>query len=173
VRRIAVRCRRQDGTFAYGVLICSLSPEQMLALLHRTCSQIADPVAVLTAYVTFYDQRGGGIETSLKGDKQGLGLTKRTKKRFEAQQILALLGTLAHNVIVWTRRWLAIPEGPHCGILRMVRDIFHISGFLCFDAFYHVVKIVLNQHSHRAHSLIRPLRELLTPLQIVVSLGET
>jgi hypothetical protein len=24
VRRLAVRCRRQDGTFAYGVLICSL-----------------------------------------------------------------------------------------------------------------------------------------------------
>jgi hypothetical protein len=46
-------------------------------------------------------------------------------------------------------------------------------GFLCFDAFHHVVEIVLNQQSHRAHSLIRPLRELLTPLQIVVSLGET
>ncbi len=28
VVRIAVRCRRQDGTFAYGVLICSLSAEQ-------------------------------------------------------------------------------------------------------------------------------------------------
>ena len=37
----------------------------------------ADPTAVRLSYVTFYDQRGGGIETSLKGDKQGLGLTKR------------------------------------------------------------------------------------------------
>jgi len=36
-----------------------------------------------------------------------------------------------------------------------------------------VVEIVLNQHSHRAHSLIRPLRELLTPLHIVINLGET
>ena len=33
--------------------------------------------AALTAYITFYDRRGGGIETSLKGDKQGLELTKR------------------------------------------------------------------------------------------------
>ncbi len=33
VRRIAVRCRRQDGTFANGVLICSWSPKQVLALL--------------------------------------------------------------------------------------------------------------------------------------------
>src|SRR6266851_4811410 len=173
VQRIAVRCRRQDGTFAYGVLICSLSPEQVLAVLQRSSSLAADPVAVLTAYVTFYDQRGGGIETSLKGDKQGLGLTKRTKKRFDAKQMLVLLGTLAHNVVVWTRRWLTIAEGPHCGMLRMVRDVFHISGFLCFDAFHHVVEIVLNQHSHRARSLIRPLRELLTPLHIVINLGET
>ncbi len=173
VRRIAVRCRRQDGTFAYGVLICSLSAEQVLAVLGHPSSQAADPVAVLLAYVTFYDQRGGGIETSLKGDKQGLGLTKRNKKRFEAQQMLALLGTLAHNVVVWARRWLAIAAGPHCGILRMVRDVFHISGFLCFDAFHHVVEIVFNQHSHQAHKLIPALRELLTPLHIVVSLGET
>src|SRR5216683_5497367 len=36
VQRIAVRCRRQDGTFAYGVLICSLSAEQVLAVLKRT-----------------------------------------------------------------------------------------------------------------------------------------
>jgi len=39
--------------------------------------------AVLWAEVSFYDERGGGIETSLKGDKQGLGLTRRNKKRFE------------------------------------------------------------------------------------------
>ena len=53
VRRIAVRCRRQDGTFAYGVLICSLSVEQVLTVLARPGSQATDPVAVLLAYVTF------------------------------------------------------------------------------------------------------------------------
>ena len=173
VRRIAVRCRRQDGTFAYGVLICSLSAEQVLAVLGWQGAQAADPVAVLLAYITFYDQRGGGIETSFKGDKQGLGLTKRNKKRFEAQHMLMLLGSLAHNVVVWARSWLALPEGSHCGILRMVRDVFHISGFLSFDAGRCVVAIVLNQHARRAHKLIPALRELLTPLHIVISLGET
>jgi len=173
VRRLAVRCRRQDGTFAYGVLICSLSAEQGLAVLGRSSSQAADPTAVLAAYVTFYDQRGGGIETSFKGDKQGLGLTTRNKKRFEAQHMLVLLGSLAHNVVVWARRWLAIAEGSHCGMLRMVRDVFHISGLLRFDPFQHLVEIVLNQHAHRAHQLILPLQELLAPLSIVVILGET
>ena len=173
VRRIAVRCRRQDGTFAYGVLICSLSAQQVLAVLGRPSAQAADPVAVLAAYVTFYDQRGGGIETSFKGDKQGLGLTKRNKKRFEAQHMLVLLGTLAHNVVVWARRWLSSQKIQHCGILRMVRDVFHVSGLLRFDAFGSVVAIVLNQEAGLARSFIRPLRELLTPLHIVVSLGET
>src|SRR5216684_8521833 len=132
--RIAVRCRRQDGTFAYGVLICSLEASQVLTVLGLPRSQATDPVAVLQASVTLYDQRGGGIETSLKGDKQGLGLTKRNKKRFEAQHMLTLLGSLAHNVVVWARRWLSSPQIQRCGILRMVRDVFHVSGLLRLDA---------------------------------------
>lgn len=173
VQRLVVRCRRIDGTFAYGVLMCSLPIEHILTLLGWPGSQAADPAAVLLAYVTYYDQRGGGIETAFKGDKQGLGLTTRNKKRFEAQQILVLLGTLAHNVVVWARRWLAVVEGSHCGTLRMVRDVFHISGLLRFDPLGHLVEIVLNRHARRAHMLIHPLRELLAPSHIVVSLGET
>ncbi len=173
VRRIAVRCRRQDGTFAYGVLICSLSAQQVLTVLGRPSAQAADPVAVLVAYVTFYDQRGGGIETSFKGDKQGLGLTKRNKKRFEAQHMVVLLGSLAHNVVVWARRWLSSPQIQRCGILRMVRDVFHVSGLLRFDAFGSAVAIVLNQEACLARSFIRPLQALLAPLHIVVSLGQT
>ena len=173
VRRIAVRCRRQDGTFAYGVLICSLSAEQVLMLLGHPKSQAADPVAVLLAYVTFYDLRGGGIETSLKGDKQGLGLTKRNKKRFEAQYMLVLLGSLAHNVVIWARTWLTSPQIARFGILRMVRDVFHISGLLRFDTSGSVVEIVLNQEARLARSFIRPLQALLAPLQVVVNLGET
>jgi hypothetical protein len=173
VRRIAVRCRRQDGTFAYGVLICSLSAQQVLAVLGHPSSQAADPVAVLQAYVTFYDQRGGGIETSFKGDKQGLGLTKRNKKRFEAQHMLVLLGSLAHNVVVWARRWLSSHKIQHYGILRMVRDVFHVSGLLRFDASGSVVEIVLNQEACLARSFIRPLQALLAPLRVVVNLGET
>jgi uncharacterized protein YggT (Ycf19 family) len=173
VRRIAVRCRRLDGTFAYGVLICSLEASQVLGLLGRPKSQAADAVAVLQAYVTFYDLRGGGIETSFKGDKQGLGLTKRNKKRFEAQHMLVLLGSLAHNVVVWARSWLTSPQIACYGILRMVRDVFHISGLLRFDTLTHVVEIVLNQDARLARLLIRSMRELLTPLNIVVNLGET
>ncbi len=89
--------------------------------------------------MTYYDQRGGGIETSLKGAKQGLGLTKRNKKCFETQHRLVLFGSLAHNVVVWPRQWLSSPQIQHCGILRMVRNVFHVSGLLRFDALDSVV----------------------------------
>ncbi len=141
VKRIAVRCRQQDGQFAYGVLLSTLSAQQVLALTGQPLSLLDDPAAVLLAYVSFYDQRGGGVETSFKGDKQGLGIGKRSKKRFAAQQMVMLLGSLAHNVIVWARHWLASPTLQHYGILRMVRDVFHISGFLLTDACGQVLRL--------------------------------
>src|SRR5437016_6811127 len=93
VKRIAVRCRKPDGTFAYGVLISALSAQHVLGLTSQPLCLLDVPAAVLLASVTFYDQRGGGVETSFKGDKQGLGMSKRGKKRFEAQQMLMLLAS--------------------------------------------------------------------------------
>jgi len=173
VVRIAVRCRQQNGQWAVGVLLSTLAAHAVLALTGQPLSLLDDPTAVLRAYVAFYDQRGGGIETSFKGDKAGLGLTKRNKKRFEAQQMLMLLGSLAHNVVVWARRWLAVPKLQHYGMLRMVRDVFHISGFLVFDALGHVVQIILNQAACLARSLVDSLRKLLAPLCIAINLDKT
>src|SRR5712692_807218 len=173
VTRSAVRCRQQTGKFAYGVLISALSAQQVLTLTGQSLSLLDDPAAVLLAYVSFYDQRGGGIETSFKGDKQGLGIGKRSKKRFAAQQMLMLLGSLAHNVIVWARHWLASPALHHYGTARMVRDVFHMSGFLLTDAFGQVVQIVLNQAAPLAPALVLPLRHLLLCAQVAVNLGQT
>src|SRR6266568_9266116 len=62
VKRIAVRCRKPDGTFAYGVLISALSAQHVLTLTGQSLSLLDDPTAVLLAYLRFYDQRGGGVE---------------------------------------------------------------------------------------------------------------
>ncbi len=124
--------RSGNGQRAMVVLISTLTLED-LGNLASTSPQ--DPQAFLRALVSFYDQRGGGVKTSFKGDKQGLGMVRRNKKRFEAQQIVMLLGSLAHNVILWTRHWLAESASSlQCyGMLRMVRDVFHISGFFLLD----------------------------------------
>ena len=67
VQRIAVRCRQQDGQWAVGVLISNVAAADVLELTGQPASQIIDQEAVLWAEVSFYDHRGGGIETSLPG----------------------------------------------------------------------------------------------------------
>jgi hypothetical protein len=127
--------------WAVGVLISNVQACDVLSLTGQFPSQLADPQAVLWASVAFSDQRGGGIETSFKGDKQGLGLTRRNKKCFAAKPMLMLLGSLAHNTIVWIRRWLAAPQLRSSGMVRLVRDVFHSSGFLGVDAQGQIVQI--------------------------------
>ena len=175
VRRIAVRCRKQDGAWGYGVIISTLPPRDVILLARQPIDRAADPAAVLLAYVYFYDQRGGGCETATKGDKQGLGLTKRNKKRFAAQQMLMLLGTLAHNVLIWARHWLAprCPALAHYGLLRLVRDVGQISGFLILDAAGQLVAVVLNRAAPLAPGLAAAWGVLLADEGIAVSLGQT
>jgi hypothetical protein len=175
VRRLAVRCQKNNGQWGVGVLISALSPQQVLAETRQPVDRVNDPRAVLLAYVYFYDQRGGGIETANKEDKQGLGLTKRNKKRFAAQQMLVLLAALAHNVIVWARNWLApyCPKLARYGLLRMIRDVFTTSGWLNFDPNASVRKIALNLHDPLAPGLVDALRGVFAQRHIAISLGET
>ena len=173
VRRIAVRCRKANGQWGIGLLISTMAPVEVLTLTQSSPVSSTDPASVLLAYVYLYDQRGGGVETSFKGDHQGLGSTKRSKKRFEAQQMLMLLGSLAHNVIIWARGWLAVPTLHRYGMLRMVRDVLHISGFLVFDAGGQIIELVLNQAAPLAPTLVTSLRGLLAPTHIALNLGQT
>lgn len=178
VRRVAVRCRKANGQWGVSVLVSTLDPAEVLALTQPQTLLPADPTTVLLAYVSFYDQRGGGVETSFKGDYQGLGLTKRNKKRFEAQQMVVLLGSLAHNVVAWVQHWLTPPldtASPlhHYGTLRMVRDVFHVSGFLITDATDHIIQIVLNQAAPLASVLVDSFQRLLAPGHVAINLGQT
>lgn len=175
VVRLAARCRKANGQWAIGVLISTLSPWDVLALTGQPCHCVQDERAVLLAYIYFYDARGGGIETVNKADKQGLGLSARNKKRFVAQQMLVLLAALAHNVIVWTHRWLVgfYPKLVGYGILRMVRDVFTTSGFLQTDTAGRVEQIVLNSHDPLAKGLVNALRGLFQQEHIVVNSGES
>jgi hypothetical protein len=175
VRRIAVRWPRRDGTWEYAVIISTLTAGEVLTETGQPPERARDQQAVTLAYVRFYDARGGGVETAIKDDKQGLGLTKRSKKRFAAQQMVVLLGALAHNVLVWARGWLA-PHEPRLrryGLKRLVRDVFHVSGFLGYDACGRVTQIVLNERAPLVHGLARSFAVLLRPTQIAVNWGQT
>ena len=174
VRRIAVRWTQKNDQWEYAVVISTLCPQAVIAETSQPSAQSYDPQALLLAYVQCYDARGGGVETSFKDDKQGLGMTKRNKKRFAAQQMLMLLGSLAHNVIVWARGWLSAqePKLRRYGFKRMVRDIFHISGFLVRNARGCIVAVVLNQRALLVPGLTRSLDVLLRPRHIAVNWGQ-
>lgn len=175
VRRVAVRCRKNNGHWGVGVVLSTLSPHEVIALARQPVDRVQDPCAVLLASVYVSDQRGGGVATSCKGDKQGLGVTKRNKKRFAAQQMVTQLNALAHNTIVWARRWLMpyVPRMRQWGIQRMVRDVFHVSGQIVFDHRQSISQIRLNPADPLAKGLAPGLFALLGSEHIAVTLGET
>jgi hypothetical protein len=178
VRRLAVRSKSAKGRWHYGVLLfAGLDQQDILTLMGE--SLLADEATIMRASLHFYDQRGGGIETSFGEDKSGLGITKRNKKRFEAQRLLMLLGTLAHNLLIWSRRWLCQSSPQQAsrlrqyGIKRMIRDLYQISGILSFDKRGRLRAIALGSASSLAKLMLVPLRQLLAPSYIVVSLDKT
>jgi hypothetical protein len=174
VCRIAVRCRKKNGPWGVGMLIATLSPPEVLTLTRQPVDRLQDPIAVLLASVYLYDRRGGGVETAIKGDKQGLGMTKRNKKRFAAQQMITQLTALAHNTMVWTRHWLTpyAPTLQQWGILRMVRDVCQVRGRIAFDHRHSISHILLNAADPLAKSLVTGLRALLESEHIAVTLGQ-
>jgi hypothetical protein len=175
ITRVAVRCRLANGQWGVGVVVSSLSVAEACTLAGLDATAATDPTRALLAYVSLYDQRGGGVETSFKEDKQGLGITKRSKKRFAAQQVVALLGALAHNVLTWAKRWV-LPLAPviqRLGIKRLVRDVFGITGRVDVDREGHVRYILLNQANRLARHLLAALQALASSADVAVRLGET
>lgn len=146
-RQLAVRCQTKKGKWQTAILVFNLDDDQLLWLNQQGKRPFSAPIDLIWLAVYAYDLRGGGVETAIKGSKQGLGITKRNKKSFHAQEMLLLLGQLAYNVIGWVRNGLASCRAKlqHFGRLRMVRDAFHIPGQISFDAQGRLVQISLNQ----------------------------
>jgi hypothetical protein len=174
VRRLVVRWRKRNGQQCFAALLSTLTPRQVFGLLDESSKRLTDRRAVALAYAYLYDKRGGAIEIEIKEDKQGFGLAKRNKKRYYAQQMVVLLSALAHNVVVWSREWLSeVSKLRRQGVLRMVRDVFQVSGFVEVGAKQAVRRIVLNGAASWARRCANPLRVLLKQQHVRVSLGET
>lgn len=130
---------------------------------------------LILAYAKFYDLRAGTIEIEFKEDKQGLGMAKRSKKRYEAQQMVMLLNNLAHNILVWFKGWLGESSSSfqNYGLLRFRRDILHISGFIEILENAEVARIILNKNAPKSIELANALNKILIPTKISVLTGQT
>jgi hypothetical protein len=164
VRRLGVRAQDAKGHWRYGAMITTLSPAQArsLATLSREVpSGLSRAREELVVSAWAYDLRAGSIEIENKQDKQGLGIRKRQKKRLAAAQMVTYLNALAHNVLIWSRRWLAkhAPELERLGLLRMVRDLLAISGRVELTATGRIKKVRLNARAPRAKLLAEAFNE--------------
>jgi hypothetical protein len=173
VRRLAIRWRKRNRQLGHDLLISTLAPDEVLRLLGRSEREAHEPELAALAYAQLYDQRAGAIEIEIREDKQGVGITRRRKKRAAAQAMLTLLNTLAHNVLVWAREWLstAEPRLRQYGIVRLLRDVLCVSGFVATDERGEAKGVVLNRGSTLARLLAGGLRELLHEQSVAVSLG--
>ena len=83
--------------------------------------------------------------------------------------------SLAHNVLIWARQWLAAQAARWAcfGVKRWVRDLLTVRGIVTVDATGHVQSIVLNATDRLAHLLVPALVPLLAPTQVVVRVGNT
>lgn len=160
-RQLAIRRRKKNGQWQYLVLVFNLTDQMLFWLADLPRPDTPKITDILLAAIRAYDLRGGGVETSFKGSKQGLGLSKRNKHRFAAQEMLVLLAQLAYNLITWTRNRLAdhTSQLRQFGVLRMVRDVFHIPGSITFNDEGHILQITLNQ----AHCLALSIKGALLP----------
>jgi hypothetical protein len=157
------------------MLISTLEPEEVMELLGQPPEKADDAQEVLLAYTQLYDERGGAIEIEIKESKQGLGITRRRKKSYAGQQMVMLLGTLAHNVVVWAKKWLSstVPKLKSYGVQRMVRDLRAVSGFLEIGKADAIKRVVLNGASSLARVTAKALGALLKAEHVSVILGET
>jgi len=88
-KQLAIRMPKKKGNgYQYSVLV------------------ITDMEGDINTIVNDYDGRSGVPESTFCQDNQGLGMRKRRKKNFVAQQMLVLLNQLAHNLIRWIQGWM-------------------------------------------------------------------
>lgn len=78
------------------------------------------------------------------------------------------------KIVVWAREWLSeVSQVRRQGVLRMVRDVFHVCGFVEVGAKNVIRRIVLNGAAAWARRRANPLRALLKQQHVRASLGET
>ena len=173
-RQLAVRRKDKKGAWRVRVLVTSLDDATLLWLAGQPFRRELRPIDIMCALIYAYDLRGGGVETSIKDSKQGLGISKRNKRNFHAQEMLVLLAQLASNLIVWTRNEMAchVSSWQAFGSLRMVRDLFQIPGKVQIDIQGRILKITLNRDHVYAAKFLAGIAPALSSNDLVLNLRQ-
>jgi len=163
-QQLIIRHQRSDG-YRYRVLVWNLDDAMLACLAGRDVPHDDDSLRRLCLAAYAYDKRGGGIETSNKNSKQGLGLMKRNKRNFYAQEMLVLLAELVYNFLTWVRHLLVQvkPVYAHYGPRRLIRDLLQIPGQLHFSSRRQLQHIVLARDHPFGQDLARAFADIPFP----------
>jgi len=83
------------------------------------------------AFMDRYNQRGAAEIEQFRADKDGLHLSSRRKRSFQAQKAIVSLTDLTHNLLADFRyRALTNSHFAHWGLKRIVRDLLAVPGRL-------------------------------------------
>ncbi len=159
-RQIGVQDTHSDGkTYSY-VLVSNLTDEMLCSLNELVPAATLSPVQLLSLCLNLYDLRSGGIETSNRNSKAGLGLNKRNKRSFAAQEMLLLLAQLAYLVLSWFHHLFLqlAPRFAGYGWQRLVRDLFHIPGKLTLNPQNRLIAITLSREHGLSKDFIDAVR---------------
>lgn len=131
-RTLVLRWREKDDSLKHALYIVT----DRTSSIPDVCSQ--------------YDLRGGA-EVDIRNDKQGILLTHRRKRSWNAQQTVVLLDDLAHNWLTAFRR-LALKDTPLCnyGVYRLIQEVLNIPGQAIIKDGRLVELRLLKTHPHAA-----------------------
>jgi hypothetical protein len=116
-RKLIRKLGKSSGRYASSSKPCAKGKLYTDYLISTLTDLRADEIAKL------YDGRAG-LEAGIKGDKRGLGIEKRTKKSFHAQEAVVLLAQLAHNLLAYFKKWLlGGTDAKKLGVERLVREV--------------------------------------------------
>jgi hypothetical protein len=171
--QIAIRTRKASGRVSYHVIVSSVLPETVVALAGRPPLAAHEADSLILAYADVYDDRSGPIEHSFGEGHQALPLTRRHRRAWVAQEMSLLLLGLAHNTLVWLRAWLADgwPLARDFGLLRLVRDVLTLPGWVTVDGTGRVSRIDFNAAHPWAARLCHAWRPLLAPHGIAIDVA--
>ncbi len=184
------------GRATRQLAIRSPNPKKKSSYRYRVLVS-TDMQAEMATILSDYDARGGVPESSFCQSNQGLAQRKRRKHKFVAQQMLTLLSQLAHNLVIWLKRWttdalqrqattetnagsdslvqpleLAIKTISGFGIKRFVRQILGLSGKVIIKG-NRVTRLVLHRLYPMIDRIQTALGVLLTPYRVRVSVSRT
>ncbi|MEM9088031.1 MAG: hypothetical protein AAGC93_04730 [Cyanobacteria bacterium P01_F01_bin.53] len=89
--------------------------------------------------------------------------------------MLTQLNALAHNVLVWAKRWLTADASvlKSIGFVRLIRAVFTTTGQLFFNSHGQLIEIRLNAADTLVRPWVQQLSLLLKSLHVAVNLGKT